>query len=76
MKVIDRPGVLAAIASVFGNQEVSLASVIQKRNIGHIAEIVWVTHDVLEKNIQDALKIIDGLSIVEEISNVIRVEGE
>ncbi len=76
MKVIDRPGVLAAIASVFGNQEVSLASVIQKRNIGHIAEIVWVTHDVLEKNIQDALKIIEGLSIVEEISNVIRVEGE
>jgi len=76
MKVLDRPGVLAAIASVFGNQEVSLASVIQKRNIGNIAEIVWVTHDVLEKNIQDALKIIGGLSIVEEISNVIRVEGE
>lgn len=75
MKVLDRPGVLAAIASVFGNQEVSLASVIQKRNIENIAEIVWVTHDVLEKNIQDALKIIGGLSIVEEISNVIRVEG-
>ncbi len=75
MKVLDRPGVLAAIASVFGNQEVSLASVIQKRNIGQLAEIVWVTHDVLEKNIQDALKIIGGLSIVEEISNVIRVEG-
>ena len=76
MKVMDRPGVLAAIASVFGNQEVSLDSVIQKRNIGSLAEIVWVTHDVLEKNIQDALKIIGGLSIVEEISNVIRVEGE
>ncbi|MFA5881987.1 MAG: homoserine dehydrogenase [Eubacteriales bacterium] len=75
MKVLDRPSVLAAIASVFGNQEVSLASVIQKRNIENIAEIVWVTHDVLENNIQDALKIIGGLSIVEEISNVIRVEG-
>jgi len=75
LKVLDRPGVLAAIASVFGNQEVSLASVIQKRNIEHIAEIVWVTHDVLERNIQDALKIIAGLSIVEEVCNVIRVEG-
>ena len=75
MKVLDRPSVLAAIASVFGNQEVSLASVIQKRNIENIAEIVWVTHDVLENNIQDALKIIGGLSIVEEISSVIRVEG-
>lgn len=76
MKVLDRPGVLAAIASVFGNQEVSLASVIQKRNIGNLAEIVWVTHDVFEKNIRDALQIIGGLSITEEISNVIRVEGE
>lgn len=76
MKVGDRPGVLAAIASVFGNQEVSIASVLQKRNIDNVAEIVWVTHDVYEKNVQDALKIIEGLSIVEEISNVIRVEGE
>ena len=76
MKVLDRPGVLAAIASVFGNQEVSLASVIQKRNIENLAEIVWVTHNVLEKNLQDALKIIGGLSIVKEISNIIRVEGE
>lgn len=76
MKVLDKPGVLAAIASVFGNQEVSIASVLQKRNIKNQAEIVWVTHDVYEKNLQDALKIIEGLSIVEEISNVIRVEGE
>ena len=76
MKVLDKPGVLAAIASVFGNQEVSLASVLQKRNIDNIAEIVWVTHAVFENNLQDALKIIGGLSIVKEISNVIRVEGE
>lgn len=76
MKVVDKPGVLAAIASVFGNQEVSLASVIQKRNIGPLAEIVWVTHRARERNMQDALQIIGGLSIVAEISNVIRVEGE
>jgi len=76
MKVLDRPGVLAAIASVFGNQEVSLGSVIQKRTMGNIAEIVWVTDDVLGKNVQDALKIIGGLSITDEICNVIRVEGE
>lgn len=75
MKVSDKPGVLAAIANVFGNQEVSIASVIQKRNVDHQAEIVWVTHTVFEKNLQDALKIINGLSIVEQISNVIRVEG-
>lgn len=71
--VLDKPGVLANIASVFGNQEVSLNSVIQKRNLGEKAELVFVTHQVLERNIQDALAIIGGMSTVESISNVIRV---
>ncbi len=73
--VKDRPGVLASIASVFGNQEVSLASVIQKRCIDDMAEIVLVTHKVLEQNFRDALCILEGLSAVAEVSNVIRVEG-
>lgn len=71
--VLDKPGVLASIASVFGNQEVSLNSVIQKRTVGEKAELVFVTHEVLERNIQDALAIIGGMSTVEAISNVIRV---
>mgnify|MGYP000854047106 CR=1 FL=1 len=72
----DRPGVLASIAGVFGNQEVSLASVIQKRTEGDLAELVFVTHRVKEGSLQDALKIIGGMSIVGAINNVIRVEGE
>lgn len=76
LDVADRPGVLASIAFVLGNNDVSLASVIQKHTTGHSAEIVLVTHQVLEKNLQDALKIIKDLSTVNEISNVIRVEGE
>lgn len=75
LKVVDKPGVLATIASVFGNQDVSLNSVIQKKNTDeHMAELVLVTHDVLEKNIQDAIKIIKGLSTVEAVANIIRVE--
>jgi homoserine dehydrogenase len=74
LNVADRPGVLASIAFVFGNNDVSLASVIQKHTTGQAAEIVLVTHDVLEKNLQDALKIIKELSTVNEVSNVIRVE--
>ncbi|NPV26334.1 MAG: homoserine dehydrogenase [Firmicutes bacterium] len=75
LQVKDRPGVLAGIAGVFGNQNVSLASVIQKRTEGTMAEIVLVTHEVQEENIQDALKILDGMSMVGAIQNVIRVEG-
>lgn len=75
LTVKDRPGVLASIASVFGNQEVSLASVIQKRRQDDLAEIVMITHRVKEANLQDALSIIKGLSSVVEINNVIRVEA-
>lgn len=74
LNVADRPGVLASIAFVFGNNEVSLASVIQKQTKGQAAEIVLVTHRVHEKNLQDALKIIKELSTVNEVSSVIRVE--
>jgi len=76
LKVADKPGVLASIASVFGNHDVSIASVLQKSmgNNGK-AEIVLITHVVTENSVRDALQIIGGMSIVDTISNVIRVEG-
>ncbi|MDA8234188.1 MAG: homoserine dehydrogenase [Clostridia bacterium] len=74
--VLDKPGVLASIASVFGNQDVSLNSVIQKRKIGEMAELVFVTHEVLDRNIQDSLAIIKAMPTVESVANLIRVEGD
>lgn len=75
LQVKDEPGVLASISSVFGNQDVSVASIIQKqRNSNNEAEIVIITHLVQEKQVMDALKIISGLSIVSEVSSSIRVE--
>ena len=76
LQVADKPGVLASIALVFGNKEVSLKSVIQKEATGKTAEVVLVTHRVLEQNVLDALMDIKQLSSVQEIANVIRVEGE
>ncbi|MCL6638624.1 MAG: homoserine dehydrogenase [Firmicutes bacterium] len=73
--VADRPGVLAGIARVFGNNEVSLAQVIQKTT-GREAELVLVTHEVLEKNLQEALNTLKELPVVFSVSSVIRVEGE
>lgn len=76
LKVQDRPGVLASIAFALGENNVSLASVLQKHTTGDMAEIVLVTHKVKEQNIQDALKIIEKLPAVKEICNLIRVEGD
>lgn len=75
MTVLDRPGVLATIAGVFGANEVSLAGVLQK-NVGSDAQLILISHRVKEANLQDSLAVLKGLSIVNSIDNVIRVEGD
>lgn len=75
MTVKDRPGVLAGIAGVFGNNNVSLATVLQKTSGRDMAELILITHDVREKDLRDSLTVLRGMSIVGEINNVIRLEG-
>lgn len=69
----DRPGVLANIASVLGNNDVSIAQVVQKRRSGGVAELVIITDEVEEKNFNDAMAVFKGMSVVQEIAGVIRV---
>lgn len=76
LRVVDRPGVLAQIATVFGNHQVSLAAVTQKDTEGARAELVLITHEVAEQNLRDALAELDQLEAVERICNVMRVEGD
>lgn len=73
LRVVDRPGVLAQIAFVFGENQVSLASVIQKQTVGAMAELILITHDVAEENLHRALKTLAELPVVDRIFNVIRV---
>lgn len=74
MQVADRPRALASIAAVFGEHDVSIESVLQKRGTGDTAEIVWVTHRTRERQICRALPAIAALPVTQEISNWIRVE--
>jgi homoserine dehydrogenase len=75
MTVTDRPGVLAGIAGVFGNNNVSIATVLQKSSDDNMAELIMITHRVREKGLRDALAVLSGMSIVSAINNVIRLEG-
>lgn len=75
MTVTDRPGVLAGIAGVFGNNDVSIATVLQKSSDENRAELIMITHRVREKGLRDALSVLSGMSIVGEINSVIRLEG-
>ncbi len=75
--VDDKPGVLGAIATTFGNADVSLQSVIQtKQSIPGYAEIVAITHRVRHANILQAETKFKALPVVNEIRNIIRVENE
>lgn len=73
MQVEDRHGVLAGIASVFGNNCVSIAQIIQKAKIRDLAEIVVITDEVEERHFNDSLTILKSMSMIKEISAVIRV---
>ncbi len=75
MSVKDQPGVLGSIATIFGTEGVSIASVRQEATDGEVAEIVWVTHKNRESLLQSALKAITRLDIVEAVPSVLRVEG-
>ena len=76
MQVENRSGVLANIAGVFGNNNVSISQIIQNSKKKNRAEIVVITDEVKEKNFQDSLAVISGMSAVEEISSMIRVYGQ
>lgn len=75
MTVKDRPGVLAGIAGVFGSNNVSIATVLQKEGTSDMAELILITHEVKEQDLQDSLTVLKGMSIVGSINNVIRLEG-
>ena len=75
MKVNDKPGVMAKIASIFGKYDVSLASVLQKEALATEVPLVFITHLEKEKNIYNSLEKIDKLSDVININSVIRVEN-
>lgn len=74
MTAADRPRVLAAIANVFGENDVSIESVLQRLREGGQAEIVWLTHEIEESNMRRALEAIRALDCVETLDSWIRVE--
>jgi len=77
LNVADLPGVLAQIAKVLGDQQISISSVIQKvvDSVAQTAEIVIMTHPAQEEAMQTALGGLTHLAAVNEISSFIRVEA-
>lgn len=71
----DRPGVFAALANVFGDEQVSLDMVIQKRRVNNTAEIVLVTHMVVEEAFNRALEKVISLPAIRPNPSKFRLLG-
>ena len=73
---LDRFGVLAKIASVFGEATISIASVLQFDSDDErgLADLVIMTHPSREANMQDAASRLRQLDVVASLENLIRVE--
>lgn len=72
LSVQDEPGVLATIASLFGDNNVSIESVIQEGR-GDNAELVLVTHEASEENLTSSIDSIANLDSVSSVTSTIRV---
>ncbi|MHB1987268.1 MAG: homoserine dehydrogenase [Acidimicrobiales bacterium] len=72
--VMDEPGVLAAVATVFGNHHVSIRSM-EQVGLGGEARLVFITHTALEADVQATIAGLANLEPVERIGCVLRVIG-
>jgi len=75
---LDRPGVMASVATVLGDRGISLASVVQKESVvlgddvpG--AEIVLTTHAANEAAVQEAISVLAQMPVVRTIGALYRV---
>jgi homoserine dehydrogenase len=75
LEVADRPGVLAKIAQVLGENEISVKSVVQ-RGIGDDARLVMVVHECLESRFASAVEEIARLEELRSAPRSIRVIEE
>ena len=76
LNVSDQSGVLGQIAMILGEENISLAEVLQKDTnlLARTAEIVITTHPALEIALQRSLNRISKLGVVHEVSSLLRIE--
>ena len=72
----DQAGVLAQIAQILGDGNISIATVIQKDTDpgSGTAQLVITTYPSREADVQTALRAVGQLSVVVSVNNLIRIE--
>jgi len=75
VEVLDRPGVLAQVAGVFGDHGVSIRSM-EQEGLGGEARLIFITHRAREAHVQATLEALRALEAVDRIGSVLRVLGD
>ena len=75
LEVADRAGVLATIAHVFAEHDVSIETVRQNGR-GADAQLVIVTHHAQDAALSATVRALRSLDVVREVTSVMRVEGD
>ena len=72
LEVADRPGVLAAVAGVFGQHAVSIRTM-EQEGLGDEARLIFITHTAREADVQATLRDLNELDVVDRVVSLMRV---
>jgi homoserine dehydrogenase len=72
VQVIDEPGVLATVASIFGDNDISIQTM-EQEGMGREARLIFITHEAEEKQLEETLSRLSELSCVEKLGTIIKV---
>jgi len=75
MGVEDKPGVLSSVTKMFADHNISIETVLQRPSDNGNANLLFATHEAVEKNIQSIIKELDAASFVKSTPSMIRIEA-
>jgi homoserine dehydrogenase len=77
MRVVDRPGVLADITRILADRAISIDAMVQKEPAEGESQvdIIMLTHETVERNVDEAIVAIEALPVVSGRVTRIRLEN-
>jgi homoserine dehydrogenase len=75
LTVEDRAGVIAKIAKLLGDADISIASVLQRESETNIVPLIMMLHTAKDRAVREAIARIDRLDVVKDKTVVLRVES-
>jgi len=75
LRVDDRPGVLADLARILSGAGISVGSMFQQPHGDHQADIIFLTHEAREGDVDEALRVMQGQPFVRSDVTRLRVEN-